>query len=85
MKKSTISNHIKKFLGDHINIEELKLDEDIFQSGYVNSLFAMQLVTFIENNFGIKVENEDLEITNFNTVNNLSTFVVKKLAIQEVE
>ena len=82
MKNSTISNDIKDFLGDHINIEELDLDEDIFQSGYVNSLFAMQLVMFVEKKFGIKVENEDLEITNFNSVGNLSTFVIKKLEIE---
>jgi len=82
MKYSTISNDIKDFLSDHINIEELQLDEDIFQLGYVNSLFAMQLVMFVEKKFGIKVENEDLEITNFNTVCNLSTFVTKKLEIQ---
>lgn len=82
MKYSTISNDIKNFLSDHINIEELQLNEDIFQSGYVNSLFAMQLVMFVEKKFGIEVENEDLEITNFNTVGNLSTFVIKKLEIQ---
>ena len=81
MKYSTISNDIKIFLSDHINIGELQLDEDIFQSGYVNSLFAMQLVMFVEKKFGIKVENEDLEITNFNTVGNLSTFVLKKFEI----
>jgi len=79
MEYSVVSNDIKNFLSDHINIEELQLDEDIFQSGYVNSLFAMQLVMFVEKKFGIKVENEDLEITNFNTVSNLSTFVIKKL------
>ena len=79
MDKGAISNEVRKFLGNHINIEDLAMDEDIFKAGYVNSLFAMQLVMFIENNFGIKVDNEDLEITNFNSVDNLSSFVEKKL------
>lgn len=82
MKKSTILNEIKNFLGDHISLEELKFDEDIFKTGYVNSLFAMKLVQFVEVNFNIKVENEDLEITNFNTVDNLTNFIINKLNAQ---
>lgn len=81
MKNQKIANDIKDFLSNHINIENLGLNEDIFLSGYVNSLFAMQLVMFVETNFGIKVNNEDLEIKNFNTIINLSTYVEKKLDI----
>lgn len=82
MEKSTILNEIKNFLGDHISLEELELDVDIFKTGYVNSLFAMKLVQFVEGNFNINVENEDLEITNFSTVNNLTNFIINKLAAQ---
>lgn len=82
MEKLTILNDIKNFLGDHISLEELELDADIFKTGYVNSLFAMKLVQFVEGNFNIKVENEDLEITNFSTVNNLTNFIINKLAAQ---
>ena len=53
--------------------------DDIFERGIVNSLFAMQLVTFIELKFGIQVENEDLEITNFNTIENITGFIHRKL------
>lgn len=82
MEKSTILNDIKNFLGDHISLEELELDVDIFKTGYVNSLFAMKLVQFVEGNFNINIENEDLEITNFSTVNNLTNFIINKLAAQ---
>jgi acyl carrier protein len=54
-------------------------DEDIFASGLVNSLFAMQLVLFIEKEFSIKVENEDLDYDNFRTLNAIVGFIERKI------
>jgi acyl carrier protein len=53
-------------------------DLDIFESGYVNSMFAMELVSFIEATFGIVVESEDLELDNFRTVDAMAAFVARK-------
>ena len=58
-----------RFLGD---------EEDIFATGFVNSLFAMELVTFIEKTFGITVESEDLDLDNFRSVERLAGFVATK-------
>ena len=52
-------------------------DDDIFAMGFVNSLFAMQLVNFIEQEFEIMVGDDDLDISNFNTVNNIAALVRK--------
>ena len=69
---------IRTFLSRYIRNHELQDDEDIFASRLVNSLFAMQLVLFIEKNFQIKVENEDLDLKNFNTLNSISAFIEQK-------
>lgn len=82
MEKLNILNEIKLFLGEHISLEDLELDQDIFKTGYVNSLFAMKLVQFVEVHFDITVENDDLEMTNFNTVNNITNFITNKLTAQ---
>ena len=55
-------------------------DEDLFASGLVNSLFAMQLVLFVEKEFSIKVENQDLDIANFKSVNAITGFIQSKTA-----
>jgi len=62
------ASRIKAFLEPHLAGHEIGDDEDIFALGYVNSLFAMQLVTFVENEFGFTVEPEDMEFDNFRTV-----------------
>ncbi|MDI5966358.1 phosphopantetheine-binding protein [Streptomyces sp. SL13] len=53
-------------------------DEDIFAAGFVNSLFAAQLVMFVESRFGIEVENNELELAYFSSVNALTDFVTYK-------
>jgi methoxymalonate biosynthesis acyl carrier protein len=69
---------IKAFLSQVIPDHELQDDEDIFAAGYVNSLFAMQLMLFIEKEFHITVEDEDMEIENFRTVGDMARLVGRK-------
>lgn len=35
----------------------------------------MQLVTFLEKEFGIAIEDEDLDIDNFNRIDSISAFI----------
>jgi methoxymalonate biosynthesis acyl carrier protein len=65
---------IRTFLGNRLP-GELRDDEDIFETGLVNSLFAMQLVLFVEQEFAIEISNEDLERDNFRTVNSITGLV----------
>ena len=58
--------------------EDGEQDQDIFATGLVNSLFAMQLVLSLEGEFNFEVADEDLDINNFNSVNALVGFVEKK-------
>ncbi|AQU69562.1 acyl carrier protein [Streptomyces niveus] len=56
------------------------LDEDLFESGRVNSLFSIQLVGFLENTFRIKITVTDLDLQNFATVNRVADLVLAKSA-----
>jgi acyl carrier protein len=72
---------VKKFLSRFFRQRELLDDEDIFALGIVNSLFAMQLVMFIEKEFELRVDNADLDIANFSSVNRIAQFVKEKSAV----
>jgi methoxymalonate biosynthesis acyl carrier protein len=72
--KNKIKNFLSKFFGSH----DLQPDEDIFSLGFVNSMFAMQLVLFVEQEFKIAIENEDLELENFRTMNSIANLVKRK-------
>lgn len=69
---------IRDFLSKYFRGRDLADDEDIYATGVINSLLAMQLVMFVESEFGLTVEDEDLEIDNFRTVDAIASFVRRK-------
>jgi methoxymalonate biosynthesis acyl carrier protein len=75
---SDIENTMRSFLSRFIRNHELKDDEDIFAAGFVNSMFAMQLVQFIEHQFGFDIESEDLELDHFRSIEAMTRFIERK-------
>lgn len=71
---------VRGFLTRFFKKHELADDEDIFALGFVNSLFAMQLVMFLEKEFAIRIENKDLDLNNFRTINSITELVLSKTA-----
>jgi acyl carrier protein len=71
-------NKIKEFLSRFFKNHDLKPEEDIFALGFVNSLLAMQLVAFVEKEFGIQVADEDLDLDNFRSIQAISNLVARK-------
>jgi methoxymalonate biosynthesis acyl carrier protein len=69
---------IRAFLGKYFQNLELQDDQDFFALGFVNSLFAMQLVLFVEKELGVPVSNEDLDIDNFRSINAIMRLVQQR-------
>jgi methoxymalonate biosynthesis acyl carrier protein len=76
--ESGVKETVRRFILSSINIEQLNDDDNLFESGFVNSLFAVQLMTFIEKTFAIEVGMDDLDIENFKSVNAAAAFVARK-------
>lgn len=70
---------IRAFIQASINLDGLGNDENLFETGIVNSLFAVQLMTFIERTFDIEVSSDDLDIENFKSIDATAAFVAKKV------
>ena len=51
----SVKQVLREFILDSINIRNLGDDDDLFESGIVNSLFAVQWMTFIEKKFKIEI------------------------------
>lgn len=74
-----VKEAIRAFIQSSINLDGLGDDENLFESGIVNSLFAIQLMTFIERTFEIEVGTDDLDIENFKSIDATAAFVARKL------
>ena len=73
-----IKEKVKQFLKKRKNVN-INDDDDLFKSGFVDSLFALQLILFLEKEFNIKISNKDISEENFRTLNNIAD-TVKRLS-----
>ncbi len=73
--KEDITAYLERRIGSNVSLSQ---EDDIFALGLVNSMFALQLIMFLESEYNITIENEDLELKNFNTVNNIVHFIGSK-------
>ncbi|HPA17032.1 MAG TPA: acyl carrier protein [Verrucomicrobiae bacterium] len=74
--RSAIRAFLRRFIAQPIGD-----GDDIFNLGHVDSLFAIQLVLFLEREFAIKVENRDLDLDNFRSVEMMAAFIGKKRGV----
>ncbi len=72
---------IRNFLASNFPNLAIGDEDDIFDLGVVNSLFAIQLIMFIEKHFALKIPNEELELDNFRTISALSKLVERLTGI----
>lgn len=75
---TTIEHTVRTFLAGHFGSHELRQDEDIFAAGYVTSMFAMQLVLFIEQQYGLRIGPEDLILDNFRTIDAIADLIRRR-------
>ncbi|NOU17164.1 MAG: acyl carrier protein [Bacteroidales bacterium] len=75
--KTKIRNFIKANLIIFDDDVEFTDSDNIFEMGFVNSLFAMKLLNYIETEFKISIDNSEMEISNFSSVNNIERLIEK--------
>lgn len=63
----------------HVDKEKIKSNSLIFKEGYFDSMGFIMLITFIEEEFGIKTSDADLIEENFESINAITDFVSRKL------
>ncbi len=70
-----IKESMIEFLKKETKCKDLDGDMDLMKSGLVNSLFALQIVMFVEETFHIKLGRKDINAENFSTVNSIVALV----------
>ena len=77
-----VEQEIRRYIIENILFEDAdNLDENIsFQeSGILDSMGFLELITFIEAKYDIKIQDTELTPENFDTLQKMSSFVEKKL------
>ncbi len=82
---SAVSNdQIIRLLSEKIYIEAPSADTDLMESGLLDSLMLVELMSSLEERFGIQISFDDIEIDNFRSANRIAEFVNQRRRPQEV-
>lgn len=75
MNNEHIFEKMNAFFYKFTKRDDINPNKDIFEAGLINSLFAMQLITFIEKEFDIVVDNFILGDDSFHTINGICEYI----------
>ncbi len=80
-----IETQIKQFVLDNLvfggTLDDIDADASFMASGTIDSLGVLELITFVEETYGIEVLDEEVLPENFDSVRNLATYICAKLNI----
>lgn len=72
----TIQANLTEFVEKQTK-QPVTADLDLFKSGLVSSLFALQLVVHVETEFGVAVQGPELKLDNFRTIDTITELVLR--------
>jgi methoxymalonate biosynthesis acyl carrier protein len=72
----SIQNELLAFLAERTKTT-VEPDQDLFASGLVSSMFAMQLVVHLEEAYDIAIVGGDLKLGSFRTVETMTALVLR--------
>ena len=80
-RREIISDRIRAYVMGETFAERDKITNEtlVFKEGYFDSMGFVRLVSFLENEFGIKISDEDLVEQNFESINAISSFISTKV------
>ena len=75
---STIRNYICERFQVPAGDADFNDDVHLFDYGYVDSFGAVELTSFVESQFDVKIYEGDMVVYPLNTVNEIATFVTRR-------
>ena len=82
----TVAAQIRKYIQDNLlygNSAPLGESDSLLEAGIIDSTGAMELVAFLEEEFGIRVDDRDLVPENLDSIAAMDAFVSRKLQEQK--
>lgn len=80
-KSALVTDKVKSYVLDETFADGGKINNEtmVFKEGYFDSMGFVRLVSYLENEFKIKISDDDLVESNFESINAISNFVANKV------
>ena len=66
------------------NEEDLDNNDSFLDKGIIDSMGMLELIAFVEETYGVEVEDDEVIPDNFDSVSKLAAYIRKKMARQPV-
>ena len=78
--QSAIKEKVKAYILEVTSVDKSKIEDHslIFKEGYFDSMGFVLLITFLEETFGIRTADSDLVEDNFESIDAITEFVIRK-------
>ncbi len=80
----SLHDRINKLLSEKIHVEAPSAETDLMESGLLDSLLLVELMAGLEEEFGVKISFDEIELDNFRSVARIAEFVSRQSAMQEM-
>jgi acyl carrier protein len=80
MATNNVGEKVRHYLSRAVHGRLLGDEEDIFELGLAHSLFLMQIIIFIEREFAVELEPDDLQREDLSSVSRITGLVLNRLA-----
>lgn len=74
----TLHQRITRLFVEHLNVDIASFDTDLLNTGILDSLQFVELLLRLENEFGLTVSLDDLEIDFFRSIDTIAAFVANR-------
>lgn len=82
INKETVKNKIRQILVEEIllpyKIDEIKTDQNLIKQFGIDSIQLMELIVYLEDEYKVSFEEENLDINVLNSVDSIADFVVNR-------
>lgn len=80
----SLQDRISKLLSERIHIEAPSAETDLMESGLLDSLSLVEMMAGLEEEFGIKISFDEIELDNFRSVARIAEFVSQQSEAKEL-
>jgi acyl carrier protein len=80
----SIQDRINKLLSEKIHVEAPSVETDLMESGLLDSLSLVEMMTGLEEEFGIKISFDEIDLDNFRSVARIAEFVSQRSEVKEM-
>ena len=79
-----LNDQIIHLLSERVHVEAPSADTDLMESGLLDSLTLVELMSSLEEQFGINISFDEVEIDNFRSASRIAEFVNRRRNLQQL-